>query len=97
MKKEIKINHIEIAVGGKTLQLSPNEVKELRTKLDELIEPCNRLHYHWYNSSPYTITPTVYPSNPIWLGSSGTLTTTNVFNNGHQATNEGVSKSLLEQ
>lgn len=62
------IKSIEIEVGGKTLKLSPEEVKELRLALDELAE-CDKPHYQPYYVPYYQpyYTPTwTTPYCPKW-------------------------------
>ena len=61
MKKEISIEKIVIKIGKKTLELTPDEVKELKLQIDEFIGVKEYVPYY-----PTIILPYVAPAEPYY-------------------------------
>jgi hypothetical protein len=78
MAKTVKVDKIQITIGKKTIELSPDELKELRDVLDATFP---KETTRWLPSQPITIPYPVYPQTfrywePRWTstGDGGTVT-----------------------
>lgn len=68
----VKIEKIVLKVGGKTLELSPEEVKELKEVLDKMFGDEKVVHHYWPNYPYYY--PTYPTYTPSWTYSAGDVT-----------------------
>ena len=74
----VEVKHIRITIGNQTLELSPEELKELRDVLDETFPTCHSITRPIVINTPPTAIPYPEPAYPphwgqTWCDDNSTL------------------------